>query len=39
MADYILNEGDGTKKGKVVEVLIGLKNNELVILKNNRAKK
>ena len=39
LADYILNEGDGTKKGKVVEVLIGLKNNELVILKNNRAKK
>jgi len=39
LADYILNEGDGTKKGKVVEVLIGLKNNELVILKNKKEKK
>lgn len=33
LADYILNEGDGNKKGKVVEVLIGLKDNRLVILK------
>jgi ATP-dependent Clp protease ATP-binding subunit ClpA len=39
LADYILKEGDGTKKGKVVEVLIGLKNNELVILKNKKEKK
>jgi len=34
LADYILNEGDGSSKGQIVEVLIGLVDNSLVILKN-----
>ncbi len=33
LADYILNEGDGSNKGQIVEVLIGLVDNDLVILK------
>lgn len=33
LADYILNEGDGSNKGQIVEVLISLVDNNLVILK------
>lgn len=33
LADYILNEGDGSNKGQIVEVLISLLDNNLVILK------
>ena len=33
LADYILHKGDGTNKGELVEVSIGLEDNNLVILK------